>query len=276
MKTAGNYVLTPQGLVHKSRIHSAEQIGASSAPWPAPNRFPPSTTVMQALSPNGWKASATFAAAVALGKMSVKFKVPEPPAMDGALIYLFSGAENAQMRTILQPVLQWGDNGAYGGECWKISCWHASVDGQWYYSTPVDVSTGDIVTGTVGVVEGPAKDCTAKDCTCTWKIIASTDKGASTMLDESMDPSLAMSSLMLFLIGAALEAYPEEACCTGIAREQYPASDTVFTDIELTDLAGYRFLADWNSRCDLGDNALCGCKNTVQINPDKSTITLRY
>jgi len=82
--------------------------------------------------------------------------------------------------------------------------------------------------------------------------------------------------LMLFLIGAALEAYPEEACCTGIAREQYPASDTVFTDIELTDLAGYRFLADWNSRCDLGDNALCGCKNTVQINPDKSTITLRY
>lgn len=276
MKTTGNYVLTPQGLVHKSRIHSAKYEGASGAPGPVPNRFPPSTAVMQALSPNGWKLSATFAAAVPLGKMSVQFKVPEPPAMDGALIYLFAGAENAQMRTILQPVLQWGYNGAYGGECWNISCWHASVDGQWYYSQPVEVCTGDTVTGTVEVVKRPAKDSIGKDCTCTWLITASTDKGASTVLDESIDPSLAMPWLMLLLIGAALEAYPEEACCTGIAREQYPASDTKFCDIELIDLAGNPFVADWNARCDLGDNYLCGCKNTVQISADKSKITLNY
>ncbi|HEX3071258.1 MAG TPA: hypothetical protein VHX14_22025, partial [Thermoanaerobaculia bacterium] len=97
MKTTGNYVLTPQGLVHKSRIHSAKHKGGSGMPGPVPNRFPPSTSVMQALSPNGWKASATFAAAVPLGKISFKFTVPEQPAMDGALIYLFAGAENAQM-----------------------------------------------------------------------------------------------------------------------------------------------------------------------------------
>jgi hypothetical protein len=85
-----------------------------------------------------------------------------------------------------------------------------------------------------------------------------------------------MPSLMLFLIGAALEAYPEELCCTGIAREQYPASDTKFTDIELIDLAGNPFVADWNPRCDLGDNYLCGCKNTVQISRNRSAITLKY
>jgi hypothetical protein len=268
-KTTADYILTPQGLVHKSRVRLAKHEGERGTP--APNRFPPSNSVMEALSPNGWIASATFAAAVALGKMSVKFTVPEAPSAGGAVIFLFPGAQNAQMRTILQPVLQWGHNGAFGGECWKISCWHASTDGIWSYSPPADVSTGDIVTGTVEMVQ-----CSPKDGTCTWLITASTEQGASTVLNESIDPSLKMSSLMLFLVGAALEAYPEESCCTGVGREQYPASGTKFTDIKLTDLAGNPFVADWAPRCNLGGNEFCSCKNTVQISPDKSTITLKY
>ena len=269
MKTNGDYVLTPQGLVHKSRVHQAKSEDEAGTPEPAPNRFTPSNSVMRALSPNGWKASATFAAYLPLGKMSVKFKVPEAPSVGGAVIFLFPGAQNAQMRTILQPVLQWGNNGEFGGEYWTIACWHVSTKAHWYHSTPETVNTGDVVTGTVEVVEvvqGPDDE----KC-CTWQIEASTESGVRTRHKVNNVPSL-----MLFLVGAALEAYPEDPCCTAITRDQYPASSTIFFDIELTDLAGYQFIVDWSARCDMGDNSLCGCNNTVQISPDKNTITLKY
>lgn len=266
MKTTGDYVLTPQGRVHKSRVH---QVGSNGGPTSGP---PPGDSVVRAVSPNGWKASATFAAAVPLGRMSVKFTVPDPPGLDGAVIFLFAGAENAQMKMILQPVLQWGDNGLAGlpdSDCWTIACWYVSPDGQWYVSNPEPVCPGDTVTGTVEAVQ-----CSHKDCE--WMIEASTAEGAHTVLKNGDNVPLVLPWLMLFLIGGALEAYPEDPCCAGIVPEQYPASGaTKFHDIELTDLAGNRFVADWNARCALDDSG-CDCTNTVEISRDKSKITLNY
>jgi hypothetical protein len=293
MKTTGDYVLTPQGRVHKSRIHQVGPDGEAGPPGPAPAPapFPPSTSVVRAVSPNGWKASATFAASVPLGKMSVKFKVPEPPGLDGAIIYLFAGAENAQMKMILQPVLQWGNNGlprlpnsdCSDGDCWTIACWYVSPDGQWYVSDPKRVNPGDTVTGTVEAVWcGAVRDASGGSVeACEWKIEASTSKVATALkngdiLENGDKVPLMLPWLMLFLVGAALEAYPQDPCCAGIVPEQYPASGaTTFDHIELTDLAGNRFVADWNARCALDDSG-CDCTNTVQISRDMSTVTLNY
>lgn len=263
MKTTGDYVLTPQGRVHKSRIHHVGPNGEAGPPGPTSGRSP-GDSVVRAVSPNGWKASATFAAAVPLGKMSVKFTVPELPTVDGAIIFLFAGAENAQMKMILQPVLQWG---LFGIDGWTIACWFVSPDGHWM-SNPEPVSPGETVTGKLEAVQ-----CSAD--ACMWMIEASTSK-VSTALNWNVCPALVLKPLMLFLVGGALEAYPTDPCCTGLTPEQYPASGaTTFYDIKLKDLAGHRFVADWNARCVL-DKSGCDCKNTVEISRDKRTVTLNY
>jgi hypothetical protein len=240
---------------------------------------------VRALSPNGWKASATFAAAVPLGKLSFELTVPDPPVVDGAIIFLFAGAENAQMKMILQPVLQWGDPGLGGSGTWNIACWYASSDGHWYVSNPVPVCPGDAVIGTVEAVGCSKED---GEWLCEWMIEASsTPSNGSTalvstalrngdILQNGDKVPLMLPWLMLFLVGAALEAYPQDPCCTGLTPEQYPAGgSTTFSHIELTDLAGHGFVADWNARCALDDSG-CDCKNTVEISRDKSTVTLNY
>ncbi len=276
MKNTGNYVLTPQGRVHKSRIHQVGPNGEAGPPGPTSGP-PHGGSVVRAVSPGGWKASATFAAAVPLGKMSFKLRVPDPPVVDGAIIFLFAGAENAQMKMILQPVLQWGDNGLFGlpdSDGWTIACWYVAPDGQWYVSNPEPVNPGDIVTGTVEAVGCFKED---GEWMCEWMIEAATSSDVSTVLKNGDilphgdTVPLMLPWLMLFLVGAA-----QDPCCGGIVPEQYPASGaTTFYDIELTDLAGQRFVADWNARCAL-DDSLCDCTNTVEISRDKSTVTLNY
>jgi hypothetical protein len=278
MKTE-NYVLTPQGRVHKSRIHQVKDQGGPASPGPISGPAP-GVSVLQSMSPNGWKASAIFAAADPLGKMIVSFKVPEAPSMDGAIIFLFAGAENAQMRMILQPVLQWGYNGLEGTETdgWTIACWYVSPEGHWYVSQPQCVDVGDVVTGTLQVV---TYSCSPEACECEWVVEASTSKVSTilrngALLKDGDHVPLMLRFLMLFLIGAALEAYPEKPCCTDLLPEQYPASGaTTFEIIELADLAGHPLRADWHASC-AQENMLCDCPNTVVIGPEMRMITLRY
>jgi hypothetical protein len=78
---------------------------------------------------------------------STSWAVPPAPAtQSGQLIYLFNGIQNSTM--IYQPVLQWGNNGSFGGNYWCVATWYA--DGQTgaaFHSTPVTVSSGDQLTG---------------------------------------------------------------------------------------------------------------------------------
>src|SRR5260370_883612 len=104
-----DYVMTPQGLRHKSCVRRIDQSDLA----PSPCKHPPDLRMLRATHPAGWVESATFAAFEPLGSMRVKFTVPEPPSREGALIFLFPGAEDAFMSTILQSVLQWGNNGSF-------------------------------------------------------------------------------------------------------------------------------------------------------------------
>jgi hypothetical protein len=73
--------------------------------------------------------------------------VPPPPSTQSAqLIYLFNGIQSETM--ILQPVLQWGNNGDFGGNSWVVASWFADGQGgEAFHSQPVGVSPGDVLTG---------------------------------------------------------------------------------------------------------------------------------
>jgi hypothetical protein len=71
---------------------------------------------------------------------------PFPATQSGQLIYLFNGIQNSTM--IYQPVLQWGNNGAFGGNYWCVASWYADgQNGSAFHSQPVQVSPGQTLTG---------------------------------------------------------------------------------------------------------------------------------
>lgn len=71
--------------------------------------------------------------------------VPSPPAESGALVYLFNGIEPSGGDWIMQPVLQWGSNGAFGGNYYVFASW--LVGPQAFVSNPINVNVGDLLTG---------------------------------------------------------------------------------------------------------------------------------
>jgi hypothetical protein len=255
------FVLTPHGLVHQSCVHKIED--DTPRTLPPCQKQPTDIRVLRATGPGGWIESATFTPSVPLGSLSVTFTVPEPPSKTGALIYLFPGAEDARLSTILQPVLQWGCNGRFGGDHWTIACWHCTPQGQTRHSPHFEVSPGDTIVGTVKTIRSMAD-------ACDWRVEISdvTQPDKCAMLDV-----LNVNRLFLFVVAGALEAYSlETGNPLGDHWSEYPASgSTAFTDIALTDLNGNPFRADWNARIPSG---LCGLG--VEVSDDRSAVTLIY
>jgi hypothetical protein len=73
-----------------------------------------------------------------------------PRTNDGQLLYIFNGLQDSISETghILQPVLQYGSNGAFGGNYWVVDNWYASCQTcAVYYGTASDVSSGNLLTG---------------------------------------------------------------------------------------------------------------------------------
>jgi hypothetical protein len=71
---------------------------------------------------------------------------PYPTTEDGELIYLFNGIQNATM--IYQPVLQWGNNGAFGGNYWCVASWYADgQNGPAFYSQNTQVPVNGLLVG---------------------------------------------------------------------------------------------------------------------------------
>ena len=64
----------------------------------------------------------TEAAASVIRSMTTTWTVPpEPSREDSQLIYLFNGTQDSPVTQILQPVLQWGDSPAGGGDGWALA-----------------------------------------------------------------------------------------------------------------------------------------------------------
>ncbi|PWU06993.1 MAG: hypothetical protein C5B51_11030 [Terriglobia bacterium] len=73
--------------------------------------------------------------------------VPSNPSAWGALNYIFNGIEPTTQNWILQPVLQWGSNGMFGGNYWVLASWMVSSGGYAFHSPPVTVYPGHSISG---------------------------------------------------------------------------------------------------------------------------------
>ena len=78
--------------------------------------------------------------------------VPGPPAFSGALVFLFNGIESTGGDSIMQPVLQWGNNGNFGGDYYTFASWFVGPksSGYAFYSSPIIVNPGDYLLGNTG------------------------------------------------------------------------------------------------------------------------------
>jgi hypothetical protein len=136
---------------------------------------------------------------------------PAPSTNSGQLIYLFNGIQNSTM--IYQPVLQWGSNGAFGGNYWVVASWYADGQGgQAFHTTPVRVNIGQVV---VGVMTLTSQSAAGFNYNCSFQGIANT--------------SLPIQNVQeLTWCAETLEAYNVQRC------SDYPACEfTAMLDIAI-------------------------------------------
>jgi hypothetical protein len=79
--------------------------------------------------------------------MAGTWTVPSNPSANGGLIYLFNGLEPATENWILQPVLQWGNNGLFGGNNWVIASWMVGPNNYAFHSPAETVYAGHSIFG---------------------------------------------------------------------------------------------------------------------------------
>jgi hypothetical protein len=253
-----HYVLTPHGLVHENCVNDAGDC-------------PPVRSIRDLFprTPGGWIESATYTPPEPLGSLSVRFTVPRPPANSStSVVFLFPGAQNARLSTILQPVLQWGNNGRFGGEYWTIACWWCTPLGCTYHSDPQTVEVGETLLASVNVVAPLGAD------SADWNIEITPE------LDQTRRVSLTaegLKDLMLFVVAGALEAYSlvDTPVLTHDANF-FPADTTMFSGIQMKDLNGHGFYADWVPRWPQETGVTGGSQFKVLVSPDGSDVTLVY
>ena len=266
-KRQPDFAITPHGWTHRSTIlRPGESVDAATLA-----RYRPKTTQqIRALNPHGWIESATYCPAVPLGYMEFSVTVPDPPEYAGALIYLFAGAQDMHLSTVLQPVLQWGSNGCFGGEFWTVACWQADSSGAHHVSPFMRVDAGDVISCKLQVTSHT-------DSAADWRIEARDNRTSDCVfLDVN-----GLELLMLFLVGGALEAYSLDCCgepcltMIGIPPkcEQYPQNgSTTFDGIHMKDLRGNPIYALWDNRQYEGSGPNCGFEVTSVSNQ----VTLKY
>jgi hypothetical protein len=179
---------------------------------------------------NGWVEYASATISTSFGEIAANTVVPSAPTtIAGQILYFFPGLEDLHdVVSILQPVLQYGYNGRFGGNDWVIASWNCCPSGTADYSTPVSVTPGDVIEGTV------KSTCSAGTESCSKWNITTTDQytGKSTTLSNS--PSEGQTFNWAF--GGVLEAYNITQC------SDYPAfSDNSPGSVSFEDIFVYNY-----------------------------------
>jgi hypothetical protein len=168
---------------------------------------------------NGWVVASTWDTPPFKPRRIVsRFVVPsDPTTASNQLLYFFSSIQGGGW--IVQPVLQYGNNGAFGGKYWVISSWAVGPDGKGGNSKPVRVYPGDVLYG----------DTSGTTCysngSCHWKIVTknSTRGTSTTFTTGNLVP-------MGTVQASAMEAYGLTSC------KQYPASKSItFSGVSVFD-----------------------------------------
>jgi hypothetical protein len=99
-----------------------------------------------------WVEASVAQADTYVNSMSGTWIVPRAPDLDDTqLLYFFLSATSST--TIVQPVLQYGFNGAFGGYYWTMAVWLATADGG-FVPTGVPVNPNDSISGGFRLMDG--------------------------------------------------------------------------------------------------------------------------
>lgn len=93
--------------------------------------------------------------------------VPPDPVEDdfgSPVIFLFDSLQSNSW--IIQPVLQWGDNGSFGGYYWTFASWFVDSSGDAWYSPPMTTQANNTIFGDVW------SDTCSTAGRCNWHILA--------------------------------------------------------------------------------------------------------
>ena len=146
------YVTPPGGRKRRSRVRrvDAGQVYAFATEAPGPDD--------PGALPSNWITYAVWQNATGgpITRFETQWRVPQAPAIKGQqLLYLFNGLQSMSgVPTIVQPVLQWGNNGGdqdgggQTGQYWTAATW--MVTGSYARcSEHVIVNPGDVLTGVI-------------------------------------------------------------------------------------------------------------------------------
>jgi hypothetical protein len=233
------YFITPSGYFHPSCILQL-QAGESLLPGMvlqradgaleniAPCEYPHYTasgeTVTGAPPPtigHSWIESADTTTTTSYGELAATWTVPPAPSSNvGQTIYVFPGLEDINdVVSIIQPVLGW--NADYASE-WGIASWNCCPEGITVESTPVRVSSGNELKGTM------KDECSSGTLSCSkWKVVTEdVTTGKSTTLNNT--PSEGQTFNWAF--AGALEVYNVSQC------SDYPSNGSLtFSSVGLLD-----------------------------------------
>jgi hypothetical protein len=153
-----------------------------------------------------WIEYASTTTSTSFGKLTASWVVPPvPKSNDGQIIYFFPGMEDTNdTASIIQPVLQYGDGAAGGGNYWAIASWNCCVTGTTFFSTLKNVNPGDTIVGTI------QSTCAAGVLSCgSWNITtADQTLGTSTTLPNSSSDGQTFN----WAFAGALEVYSVVKC----------------------------------------------------------------
>src|SRR5262245_8619727 len=229
-----DYVDTPNGSFHKSCIYelgddeTIEEDG--SVVRPDGSRFTPAACAHEVrntrtsvahvptdgeITPtiNGWAIAADdWQSRVWMKSLFADWHVPKAPSVYRAqLVYLFPSLEDMPVTRIIQPVLQYGPNGAFGGKGWVLASWYVGPNNVSMHSKPIGVKVGDYLSGMM-----LSSGCTSHGA-CTWDI-SSIDVTRNTSTKVRVKSGNAFKAIN----GGVLEVYRVTAC------SELPASGTRF------------------------------------------------
>lgn len=243
------YIQTPAGLYHPSCVHEipagarvnrrldvvTRRDGSrytlplcTHLPIPA-NRGRERGAVVAPIA-NGWVEEAETSNYPSYGQINANWTVPAaPPAAysSGQVYYTFPGLENSTY--IIQPVLQYGNNGAYGGNYWTLTSWHCNTGSNCVHSTPASATSGDVIQGQV----------TASNCSggaCAWYITThDLTRGGFTALsiNDTFDYSIA--------VGGAVEVYGLTSC------NSFPPNGVFYNSISVYNASMQQVTPSWGN-----------------------------
>ena len=155
----------------------------------------------------GWLESVSATTSSSYYKISATWTVPpSPTGTDGQCDYFFPGFEDvSNVISIVQPVLQFGP-GCYisGGYTWLVASWNCCISGDTWYSTPLDVSVGDSIKGTISPTCKPGNNYCA-----TWNVVS---EDVTTGKKTTLAKTPADGQVWNWAFGAVSEDYGVTQC----------------------------------------------------------------